>query len=170
MLLIKIQTYIFVILGVEASIRKFLEAAKSLEADFLRKQMYSRVNHPQEVTKEVKFHAWRGLSITLFLFVTVVTYCSIFEQCSGLKINSTKSEAIWLGNSGNNCSKLYDLKWPEDPIVALGTAFSYDVYKCEVKNFHEKATKMQKMFNLWSQRDLSLYGKMTIAKPLDFQK
>ena len=24
-----------------------------LEADFLRKQMYSRVNHPQEVTKEV---------------------------------------------------------------------------------------------------------------------
>lgn len=38
--------------GVEASIIKFLEAAKSLEADFLRKQMYSRVNHPQEVTKE----------------------------------------------------------------------------------------------------------------------
>ena len=30
--------------------------------------MYSRVNHPQEVTKEVKFHVWRGLSITLFLF------------------------------------------------------------------------------------------------------
>jgi len=38
--------------GVDASIIKFLEAAKSLEADFLRKQMYSRVNHPQEVTKE----------------------------------------------------------------------------------------------------------------------
>ena len=43
----------------------------------------------------------------------------------------------------NNCSKLYDLKWPQDPIFALGTAFSYDANKCEVKNFHERATKMQ---------------------------
>ena len=94
----------------------------------------------------------------------------LFEQCSGLKINSTKSEAIWLGKYRNNCSKLYDLKWPEDPIVALGTAFSYDAYKCEVKNFHEKATKIQKMFNLWSQRDLSLYGKITIAKTLGLSK
>ncbi|KAL9982408.1 hypothetical protein ACROYT_G004445 [Oculina patagonica] len=38
--------------GVEACITKFLEAAKALEADFLRKQMYSRVKHPQEVTQE----------------------------------------------------------------------------------------------------------------------
>ncbi|XP_068708775.1 mediator of RNA polymerase II transcription subunit 28-like [Montipora foliosa] len=38
--------------GVEACIKRFLESAKLLEADFLRKQMYSRVNHPQEVTKE----------------------------------------------------------------------------------------------------------------------
>ena len=94
----------------------------------------------------------------------------LFHQCSGLKINSTKSEAIWLGKDRNNCSKLYDLKWPQDPIFALGTAFSYDAYKCEVKNFHEKATKMQKMFNLWSQRDLSLYGKITIAKTLGLSK
>lgn len=40
---------------------KFLEAAKSLEADFLRKQTYCRVNHPQEVTKEVNFKVWRVL-------------------------------------------------------------------------------------------------------------
>lgn len=96
----------------------------------------------------------------------------LFQQCSGLKINSTKSEAIWLGKytERNNCSKLYDLKWPQDPIVALGTAFSYDADKCEIKNFHEKATKMQQMLNLWSQRDLSLYGKITIAKTLGLSK
>ena len=94
----------------------------------------------------------------------------LVPQCSGLKINSTKSEAIWLGKDKNNCSKLYDLKWPQDPIFALGTAFSYDADKCEVKNFHEKATKMQKMFNWWSQRDLSLYGKITIAKALGLSK
>ena len=94
----------------------------------------------------------------------------LFQQCSGLKINSTKSEAIWLGKYRNNCSKLHDLKWPQDTIVALGTAFSHGAYKCEIKNFHEKATKMQPMFNLWSQRDLSLYGKITIAKTLGLSK
>ena len=94
----------------------------------------------------------------------------LFQQCSGLKINSTKFEAIGLGKYRNNCSKLHDLKWPPDPIVALGTAFSHDAYKCEIKNFHEKATKMHQMFNLWSQRDLSLYGKNTIVKTLGLSK
>ena len=51
-----IQKFMFFCLplGVETSITKFLEAAKALEADFLRKQMYSHVNHPQEVTQEVR--------------------------------------------------------------------------------------------------------------------
>ena len=40
----------------------------------------------------------------------------LFQRCSGLKINSTKNEAIWLGKYRNNCSKLYDLKSPQDPI------------------------------------------------------
>ena len=90
-----------------------------------------------------------------------------FQQCSGLKINSTKSEAIWLGKNRNNCSKLYDLKWPEDPIFALGTAFSYDAYKCEGKNFHEKATKIQQMFNLWIYH---CTVKLQLRKLLDFLK
>ena len=93
-----------------------------------------------------------------------------FKECSGLKINPTKSEAIWLGKNRNSIAKLYDLKWPREPVTALGTAFSYDSDKCEVKNFHDKATKIQKMFNLWSQRDLSLYGKITIAKTLGLSK
>ena len=41
------------------------------------------------------------------------------------------------------------------------TAFSYHNNKCEVKNFHEKYTKIQNTFNLWSQRGLSLYDKIT---------
>ena len=28
-----------------------------------------------------------------------------YQQCSGLKINSTESEAIWLEKDRNNCSK-----------------------------------------------------------------
>ena len=53
----KIIRHCLIPLGVEACIKKFLESAKSLEADFLRKQLYSRVNHPQEVTKEVNVNS-----------------------------------------------------------------------------------------------------------------
>ncbi|PFX32359.1 uncharacterized protein LOC111320957 [Stylophora pistillata] len=38
--------------GIETSITKFLDASKAVEADFLKKQMYSRVHHPREVTQD----------------------------------------------------------------------------------------------------------------------
>lgn len=54
------------VLGIEASITKFLDAAKAVEADFLRKQMYSRVHHPREVTQDVRVA--ENLSFYLLLF------------------------------------------------------------------------------------------------------
>lgn len=35
---------------------------------------------------------------------------------------------------------------------------------CETENFTSKINKLQKLFNIWSQRDLSLYGRIVIAK------
>ena len=40
----------------------------------------------------------------------------------------------------------------------------------KLKTFTKRQQKMQKMFNLWLQRDLSLYGKNTIAKTLGLSK
>ena len=54
------------VVGIEASITKFLDAAKAVEADFLRKQMYSRVHHPREVTQDVRVA--ENLSFYLLLF------------------------------------------------------------------------------------------------------
>ena len=44
--------------GMEEKVTKFLQAARNLEADFLAKQFYSRVQHPQEVEKQV-FNLYR---------------------------------------------------------------------------------------------------------------
>ena len=41
-----------------------------------------------------------------------------FKDISGLKINCTKTEAMWIGSSRNNKSKLFGLKWPSEPIKA----------------------------------------------------
>jgi len=55
-------------------------------------------------------------------------------------------------------------------VLALGTAFSYNFQLCEQETFSYKLIKIKKLFNVWSQRDLSLYGKITIAKTLGLTK
>ena len=102
---------------------------------------------------------------------TLLELLDQFKECSGLKMNKSKSEAMWLGKDKDNKDELYDLKWPQTPIIALGTAFqSYDKQLCEQENFLEKITKAQKICNMWRQRDLTLYGRITIVKTLGLSK
>ena len=94
----------------------------------------------------------------------------LFKDCSGLKLNQSKSEAMWLGKNANKTDTLFGVQWPQRPISALGISFSYNSRLCEQENFLQKVNKIQKLFNIWSQRDLSLYGKITIAKTLGLSK
>ena len=94
----------------------------------------------------------------------------LFKDCSGLKLNQSKSEAMWLGKNANKTDTLFGVQWPQRPISALGILFSYNLRLCEQENFLQKVNKIQKLFNIWSQRDLSLYGKITIAKTLGLSK
>ena len=49
-----------------------------------------------------------------------------FEYISGLQINYTKTEGMWTGSSKNNNDKLFGIKWPDEPVKALGVYFTYD--------------------------------------------
>ena len=64
----------------------------------------------------------------------------------------------------------FDINWPQSPICALGTYFSYNRKLYETENFASKINKLQNLFNIWSQRDLSLYGRILIAKTLGLSK
>ena len=46
----------------------------------------------------------------------------LFEECSVLKLNSSKSEAIWLGKNAHKKDELFDFQWPQRPVIALGTS------------------------------------------------
>jgi len=45
-----------------------------------------------------------------------------FEKCSGLKVNYTKTEAMWIGSSCNNTETPLALKWRKT-VKALGVQF-----------------------------------------------
>ena len=106
----------------------------------------------------------------IFSLEKLLDLLSTFGDCSGLKLNVAKSEAMWLGKTANEKDMPFDVKWPRRPIYALGTAFSYNRNLCEAENFTSKINKLQKLFNIWSQRDISLYGRILITKTLGLSK
>ena len=94
----------------------------------------------------------------------------IFELCSGLKINTEKTEAIWLGSWRNRKDALFGFNWPEKPINALGIFFSYDEEANRNLNFEQKLASLEKTLNFWERRKLTLLGRITIIKTLGLSK
>ena len=94
-----------------------------------------------------------------------------FHAHFGLKINLDKSQAISLGklkrsytfcNDLNlNCVKQFKL---------LGVTFSVNLDNIIQLNFGTKILKMEKLFNLYKQFNLSIVGKVTLIKTLPVPK
>ena len=93
-----------------------------------------------------------------------------FRNLSGLEINATKTEGMWLGSWKNNLETLFGFRWPRDPIKALGIFFSYDSSKTTELNFTEKIRNLEKTLNSWKRRNLTLLGKINIVKTLGLSK
>ena len=82
-------------------------------------------------------------------------------------INCTKTEGMWISGSARySKSKPFEIKWPDEPIKALGVYFTYDIKLLYEKNFIERLDSIKKLINLWSSRGLSIYGKVTVIKSL----
>ena len=91
---------------------------------------------------------------------------SNFQECSGLEINKSKTEEMWLGTSRKNTAKPLGIAWPANSILALGINFSYNDEIVYNKNFEQKLIKMKSLLNLWYPRNLTLYGCITFSKSL----
>ena len=77
---------------------------------------------------------------------------------------------MWIGSSRDKTSKPFGIKWPDEPIKALGVYYSYDIKLLHEKNFIEILDSVKKRINIWSSRGLSIYGKVTIIKSLIIPK
>jgi len=51
---------------------------------------------------------------------------SQFKVLCGPEVNTSKTEAMWLGKWKNKSDTPFDFNWPVEPIGALGVFFSYD--------------------------------------------
>ena len=48
-----------------------------------------------------------------------------FEILSGLKINCSKTEGMWIGSRRHYKEKPFGIRWPDEPIKALGVKELY---------------------------------------------
>ena len=88
-----------------------------------------------------------------------------FKKCSGLKMNYTKTEAMWIGSFRTNIETPLALKWRKT-VKALRVHFSHNNEESVQNNFYDKLTGIKFQIRLWSWRGLSLFGKFTIIKSL----
>ena len=93
-----------------------------------------------------------------------------FKKVSGLQINTSKTEAMWLGTWKSRMEKPFGFKWPHGPVLALGAHFSYDSERARKLNLEDKTATLEKTLNSWKRRKLTLIGKIHIVKTLRLSK
>ena len=93
----------------------------------------------------------------------LLSFLKHYEKVSGLKINQSKTEGMWLGRKKYCKRKPLQLKW-QSSLKILGIYIGYNQEELEQKNFKDKIKKMKLRLNLWKQRNLTIYGKTLILK------
>ncbi|KAL9962045.1 hypothetical protein ACROYT_G031110 [Oculina patagonica] len=93
-----------------------------------------------------------------------------FASTSGLQVNTSKTEAMWLGCWKDRQDTPFNFNWPQEPICALGVFFSYDSPRADKLNFGDKIRNMEKILNVWKCRKLTLIGRINIVKTLALSK
>ena len=89
-----------------------------------------------------------------------------FGDISGLKLNPSKTKALWLGPWRHRQDKPFGFQWPEKPIRVLGTFISYNEKENEKYNFTLKLQKLKSILDIWNCRSLTIFGRCLIAKSL----
>ena len=102
--------------------------------------------------------------------VSLLKVLNEFKELSGLEINTTKTEAMWLGEWKDRTDEPFGFKWPQEPVNALGVFFSHDQESANRLNFGEKICNLEKTLITWQRRNVTLCGKINIVKTLGISK
>ena len=94
-----------------------------------------------------------------------------FNHMSGLKINIEKCNAIRLGSFNGVLCPDIPLAWPAEKFLYLGINIPLNrQHSFYEMNFYPKLKEIEKILQIWSLRNLTFYGKITIIKTLIIPK
>ena len=152
----------------------FVIAIEVLAQKIRRSKMIKEIEFEYNGSQEIKLSQYADDTTALLNDSESVTQLfellGLFERCSGLKINESKSELLWLGSWHHSKDKILNLQISEEPFHALGIHFAYESDTVLQRNFWDKLISLKKLLNIWSQRDISVYGKTNLVKSLVLSK
>ena len=156
--------------GCQVSALLFVLCVEVLAVKIRENRLIKGVTH-QYFKKDIKITQYAD-DTTLFVrdeleAQQAITIIETFGTLSGLRLNKTKCEGLWLGRNKHlqeNCT-LFNIKWPKY-IRYLGIFVGYDYNYSYNKNWTAKIEKLKVILNSWSNRDLSLFGKIQVIKSL----
>ena len=102
-----------------------------------------------------------------------ISVLGIYEEASGLKMNLTKTKAIWAGKNRFSEDKIcheIELDWVHQ-FTALG--IQYDVHELQnimSLNCMEKMAEMDRILLNWGRRNTTLVGRILVIKSLALSK
>ena len=114
------------------------------------------------------------LSVTNDQFSRIFAILLEFSNHSNCKLNMSKHQAFHIDSNRNCADKLFidkGLKWPTKTFKHLGVLTPikkcYDTAKIQLElNLVPLLNKTKNILSLWSSRNLTLIGKITIVKSL----
>ncbi len=93
-----------------------------------------------------------------------------FSEVAGPILNKDKTEGILLGPLKNTIAEYETIKFTNSAVRCLGIYVGHNKIECDEKNWTEKLNKMEKVFERWKHRHLTLFGKVLIIKSLATSK
>jgi hypothetical protein len=106
-------------------------------------------------------------------FEQIVETVENFGRKSGLKMNPTKTQAVWLGSKKNSDVRfLQHLKmdWNPPKFKILGVWLTSNLEECENINYFEKFAEIKILFRIWMKRNITPLGRVAILKSLILSK
>ena len=100
---------------------------------------------------------------------SVIDILENFRACSGFTVNYDKTNIYRIGSLRNSHATLYTqkpLKWTNEDINVLGIHICANDMEAITKNYEPIFKKIEVILKTWSNRSLSLHGKVNIINTL----
>ena len=93
-----------------------------------------------------------------------------FSNVSGMKLNVSKTECVLLGKLKNRNVNTFGVKINTTCLKTLGVYIGHDKELCYRNNWIRCITDMEKLFESWKTRNLTLFGKCSVVNTLAISK
>ena len=93
-----------------------------------------------------------------------------YAKISGLTINTEKTEVMWIGTKAMSTEQVAGLPPTKTAIKLLGVFITHNENEMMELNMEQKLRELSATFNLWNQRNLTIEGRILLAKSLGCSK